>query len=134
MAKSETPPFTFSGDITFNASTNHNASGGIIGNAPITIQQHFDKPPPAPSIIDAEIITEAAAAPKAETASLDELRDRAETFMGKPLAENTIRNILERAAVESCGEEIRGRARAKLYPKEQAEKAIGDYVAINKKK
>ena len=134
MAKDGNPSFTFSAPVTINASTNHNASGGIIGNAPITIHQHFDKPPPAPSIIDAEIIAEAAVVPNAETASLDALQEYAESLMGKALAENTVRNVLERAAVESCGEENRGRARAKLYPKEQAEKALADYVATSKRK
>ena len=134
MAQNENPSITFSAPVTINASTNHNASGGIIGNAPITIHQHFDKPPPAPSIIDAEIIAEAAVVPNAETASLDALQEYAESLMGKALAENTVRNVLERAAVESCGEENRGRARAKLYPKEQAEKALADYVATSKRK
>jgi hypothetical protein len=54
--------------------------------------------------------------------------------MGRAVAENTVRNVLERAAVESCGEEKRGRAWAKLFPKEQAEKAIADYVATSKRK
>ncbi len=134
MAKTENPSFTFSAPVTINASTNHNASGGIIGNAPITIHQHFDKPPPAPPIIDAEIIQEAAVVPDAETASLDALQEYAERLMGKALAENTVRNVLERAAVESCGEENRGRARAKLYPKERAEKALADYVVTSKRR
>ena len=134
MAKNENPSFTFTAPVTINASTNHNAPGGIIGNAPITIQQHFDKPPPVPSTIDAEIIKEAAAAPKAETANLDELVAYTETLMGRAVSENTVRNVLERNAVESCDNEKRGRAWAKLYPKERAEKVLADYVTINKRK
>ena len=134
MAKNETPPFTFSGDITFNASTNHNAPGGIIGNAPITIHQHFGKPPPTSSTIDAEIIEKAAVVPKTETASIEQLVAYTETLMGRAVAENTVRNVLERNAVESCDGEKRGRAWAKLYPKERAEKVLADYVTTSKRK
>jgi hypothetical protein len=134
MAENENPSFTFTAPVTITNSTNHNAPGGIISNAPVTVNQYYDKPKPVSSTIDAEIIEKATVVPNAETVSLDELHARAEKFMGRPIAENTIRNVLERASVESCGEEERGRARAKLYPKEQAEKAIADYVAINKRK
>ncbi len=134
MAKTEKPSFTFSAPVTINASTNHNAPGGIIGNAPITIHQHFGKPPPTSSTIDAEIIEKAAVDPNAETASIDELVAYTETLMGRAVAENTVRNVLERNAVESCDGEKRGRAWAKLYPKERAEKVLADYVTISKRK
>ncbi len=134
MAKNENPSFTFTAPVTINASTNHNAPGGIIGNAPITIHQHFGKPPPTSSTIDAEIIEKAAVVPNAETASIDELVAYTETHMGRAVAENTVRNELKRNAVESCGEEKRGRAWAKLYPKERAEKVLSDYVTANKRK
>ena len=134
MAKNDPPPFTFSDGITFNASTNHNAPGGIIGNAPITIHQHFDKPPLSSPTIDAEIIEKAAVVPKTETASIEQLVAYTETLMGRAVSENTVRNVLERNAVESCDNEKRGRAWAKLYPKERAEKVLADYVTINKRK
>ena len=134
MAKNENQSFTFTAPVTINTATNHNAPGGIISNAPVTVNQYYDKQKPAAPIIDAEIIEAAPVVPEAETASLDELRVYAETLMGRAIAENTIRNVLERAAIESCDEEKRGRAWAKLYPKTQAEKVLADYVTTNKRK
>jgi hypothetical protein len=134
MAKNETPSFIFSQPVTINASTNNNAPGGIISNAPVTVNQYYDKPNPNVSDIDAETIEADPVVPEAETVTLDYLVARTETLMGRAVAENTVRNALERAAVESCGEEKRGRAWAKLFPKEQGEKAIADYVATSKRK
>jgi hypothetical protein len=134
MAKNETPSYTFTAPVTITNATNHNAAGGIISNAPVTVNHYYDKSKPTPSTIDAEIIEPATVVPEAETASLDELVAYTETHMGRAVAENTVRNVLERNAVESCGEEKRGKARAKLYPKERAEKVLSDYVTINKRK
>jgi hypothetical protein len=134
MAKNEPPPITFTGPVSITNATNHNAPGGIISNAPVTVNHYYDKSKPAPSTIDAEIIEPATVVPEAETASLDELVAYTETHMGRAVAENTVRNVLDRNAVESCGEEKRGKARAKLFPKERAEKVLSDYVTINKNK
>jgi hypothetical protein len=134
MAKNESPSFTFTAPVTISTATNHNAPGGIISNAPVTGNQYYDKPQLASPAIDAEVIEAAPVVPEAETVTLDYLVARAETLMGRAVAENTVRNVLERAAVESCGEEERGRARAKLYPKERAERVLSDYVATSKRK
>jgi hypothetical protein len=126
MAENENPSFTFTAPVTITNSTNHNAPGGIISNAPVTVNQYYDKPKTAPQTIDAEIIEKAAVVPNAETASIDELVSYTETHMGRAVAENTVRKELKRNAIESCGEEKRGRAWAKLYPKERAEKVLSD--------
>lgn len=121
------------GNVTINHNTTHNnVQGGIVGSGTVTVHQHFDKAQSSTPPHDAQSDDPVVLIPVKETANLDELLEYAETELKRPLAENTMRNILERADVESCGEEKRGRARAKVYPREQAEKAIDAYVKTNK--
>ena len=123
------------GNVTINNTTNHNnVQGGIIGSGTVNVHQYGDKTPlmPAPPVAqpdDAVVVI-----PSQETANLSELLGYGEKLLGKPIAENTVRNVLDRADVESCGEEVRGRVRPKLYPREQAEKALADYAIANKGK
>jgi len=112
--------------------THNNVQGGIVGSGTVTVHQHFDQTRPPAPVPEPQSDDPVVLIPIKETANLDELLEYAETELKRPLAENTMRNILERADVESCGEEKRGRARAKVYPREQAEKAIDAYVKTNK--
>lgn len=123
------------GNVTINNNTTHNnVQGGIIGNGTVNVHQYGDRTPPMPAPPAAQSADPVVLIPMKDTANLDELLEYAEKLVGKAIAENTVRNILERADVESCGEENRGRARPKLYPKEQAEKAIADYAIAYKGK
>lgn len=123
------------GNVTINHNTTHNnVQGGIIGSGTVTVHQHFDKTQPSPPPPETQSTDPVLLIPAKETANLDELQVYVEKLLGKAIAENTVRKILERAEVESCGEEIRGRARPKLYPREQAEKALADYAIANKEK
>ena len=100
------------GNVTINNTTNHNnVQGGIIGSGTVNVHQYGDKTPsmPIPSALQPD--DSVVLLPMKDTANLDELQEYADKLMGKAIAENTVRNILERADVESCGEENRGRAR-----------------------
>lgn len=123
------------GNVTINNNTTHNnVQGGIIGSGSVTVHQHFEKPEATNPATEPQPVEPVKLIPIKEAVNIDELLAYAETLMGKAMAENTVRNILERAEIESCGEEKRGRARAKTYPREQAEKAISDYIVTNKEK
>lgn len=111
---------------------NNSATGGIVTGGTVNIYGDTARgtdsstAPQEPSSKDAD--------GNNESTTIDELLEYAEKLMGRAIAENTVRNVLDRANVESCGEEVRGRARPKLYPREQAEKALADYVVANKGK
>ena len=146
MANNENPSFTFTAPVTISTTTNHNAPGGIISNAPVTINQYYDKPKPAPSIIDAEIVEPAPASANAERqnqnpepAAADDvidingLIDFSATVKSPGVSRNTIDKILREKNIKPCRTEKNDRAIRNLYPAKESKAAIREYFDDKKK-
>ena len=142
MANNENPSFTFTAPVTISTTTNHNAPGGIISNAPVTINQYYDKPKPAPSIIDAEIVEPAPASTDTESqnqnpepAAADDVIDInglvAYSVKAKSpgVSRNTIDKILREQNIKPCRTEKDGKVIRNLYPRKESQAAILKYFA-----
>ncbi len=146
MANNGNPSFTFTAPVSINTTTNHNAPGGIISNAPVTINQYYDKPKPAPSIIDAEIIEPAPASANAEqqkqnpepttdddVIDINGLIDFSETVKSPGVSRNTIDKILREKNIKPCRTAKNGKAIRNLYPSKKAKATIREYFADKEK-
>lgn len=120
-------------NVTVNHTETHNkVQGGIIGSGTVTVHQHFGNQQPSATVPDDKTVQAVEIVDSEDAANIGDLHDYAETLLGRALAGNTVRNVLDRAKIDSCGNEKRGRALAKLYPKKKALSAIAEYVAANK--
>ena len=146
MANNENPSFTFTAPVSINTTTNHNAPGGIISNAPVTINQYYDKPKPAPAIIDAELIKPAPASANAEQQNqnpepaaaddvidINSLIDFSATVKSPGVSRNTIDKILREKNIKPCRTEKNDRAIRNLYPAKESKAAIREYFDDKKK-
>ncbi|MCC8180354.1 MAG: hypothetical protein LIP23_05525 [Planctomycetes bacterium] len=121
-------------NIQDNSTTTNNLQSGIIGSGTVQVYHQNGKNETAEEGAN----TASTESPKSpaikKTANIKELQDYTETLMGRALADGTIRNILKRAGIEPCGEEMHKQAKANIYPWEPAQKALSEYVIANKKK
>jgi hypothetical protein len=129
MAEKGNPSYHFPGNVTFQHITNHNTEGGIIGNAPIIINQNFGQPrteSPTQQEEPPENTPEPVSKP--DTIDINELLAYAEQRMNRAISRNTIVNILERAKIEPCGEIKVGKTWCKVYPRALAKETVDKWV------
>ena len=128
------------GVVNIQDNATHNAPGGIISSGTVNVHHPVEE----------RVVEAAQVAPEeskaetpvtlsdAEAVSLDELVEYANKLMEYPVSGGTVRNILKRAGVKALkNKEPRGednRARAHLYPKAEAQKAVAEYVQAEKLK
>lgn len=103
--------------------TNNNVQGGIIGSGTVHVHQHIEEQAVKTQTLQ---VKPAGGTPDADNDTIDinELLAYAEQFAKRPVARNTITNILERGGIESCGEVKVDKTWCNVYPRARSKEAV----------
>jgi hypothetical protein len=109
-------------------STNNNVQGGIIGTGTVHVHQRIEEQAVKTQTFE---VKPAAGIPADDNDTIDinELLAYAEQLAKRPVARNTITNILERGSIESCGEVKVDKTWCNVYPRARAKEAVEKWAA-----